>query len=80
MKGAMIMFGMLSGRNYKDQKVERNEKTEIRDLLTGDLIIIHNPDSYELETVLVNSAYYKNCGKEFRFLLNQARESGLKIA
>lgn len=74
------MFGMLSGRNFKDQKEERKQKSEIRDLLTGDLIEIHNPDSYELETVLVNSAYYKYLGKEFRFLLCQARESGLKIA
>ncbi len=74
------MFGMLSGRNFKDQKVERNQKSEIRDLLTGEVVEIHNPDSYELETVLVNSAFYKYLGKEFRFLLCQAREQGLKIA
>ncbi len=74
------MFGMLSGKNFKDEKEERNQKSEIRDLLTGDLVEIYNPDSYELETVLVNSAFYKYLGKEFRFLLSQARESGLKIA
>ncbi|MCI0443666.1 hypothetical protein L0152_10660 [bacterium] len=74
------MFGMLSGKSFKDEKVEREQKSEIRDLLSGDLVEIHNPDSYELETVLVNSAYYKYLGKEFRFLLCQARESGLKIA
>ena len=74
------MFGMLSGKNFKDERVERNQKSEIRDLLTGDVVQIHNPDSYELETVLVNSAFYKYLGKEFRFLLCQARELGLKIA
>ncbi|HEY7161462.1 MAG TPA: hypothetical protein VH815_09385 [Acidobacteriota bacterium] len=74
------MFGMLSGRKFKEQKEERTQKSEIRDLLSGDLVEILNPDSYELETVLVNSAYYKYLGKEFRFLLSQARESGLKIA
>ena len=74
------MFGMLSGKNFKDERGERNQKSEIRDLLTGDVVQIHNPDSYELETVLVNSAFYKYLGKEFRFLLCQARELGLKIA
>ena len=68
------MFGMLSGKNFKDEKEERNQKSEIRDLLTGDLVEIYNPDSYELETVLVNSAFYKYLGKEFRFLLSQARD------
>ena len=53
---------------------------EIRDLITGSTVEISNPDAYELETVLVNTAYYKYRDKEFRFLLCQARESGLKIA
>lgn len=74
------MFGMLSGRSLKDEREEKDQKSEIRDLLSGDMVHILNPDSYELETVLVNSAYYKYRGKEFRFLLCQARESGLKIA
>jgi hypothetical protein len=74
------MFGMLSGKGFKAQKEERDQQSEVRDLLTGEMVQIYNPDSYELETVLVNSAYYKYLGKEFRFLLCQARESGLKIA
>ena len=35
------MFGMLSGKNFKDEKEERNQKSEIRDLLTGDLVEIY---------------------------------------
>jgi hypothetical protein len=53
---------------------------EIRDLITGSTVVISNPDAYELETVLIDSAFYKYRDKEFRFLLCHARESGLKIA
>ena len=74
------MFGMVSGKCSKNEREERSQNSEIRDLLSGDMVQICNPDSYELETVLIDSAFYKYCGKEFRFMLCHARESGLKIA
>ncbi len=74
------MFGMVSGKHSKDEREERSQNPEIRDLLSGSMVQICNPDSYELETVLIDSAYYKYRGKEFRFLLCHARVSGLKIA
>ncbi|HSE41796.1 MAG TPA: hypothetical protein VLH08_13620 [Acidobacteriota bacterium] len=67
-------------RYGKCENVKVVQTREIRDLITGSKVEISNPDAYELETVLIDSAYYKYRDKEFRFLLCQARESGLKIA
>jgi hypothetical protein len=67
---------------FGDQKLEprRNEKPKIRDLNSGEVVEVISPGSFELETVLLDSAYYKFCGKEYRFLLSRARELGLKVA
>ena len=59
--------------------MQENEP-QIRDLNTGELVDIPSPGSFQLETVLIDSAYYKYSGKEYRFLLCKARELGLKIA
>jgi hypothetical protein len=67
-------------RYGKTETVKLKENREIRDLITGATVEISNPDSYELETVLIDSAFYKFRDKEYRFLLCHARESGLKIA
>ena len=64
----------------KNENMKVKESREIRDLITGAAVEISNPESYELDTVLLNSAYYKFRDKEYRFLLCEARESGLKIA
>ncbi len=67
-------------RYGKTECIKLNQNHEIRDLITGVAVEISNPESYELDTVLLNSAYYKFRDKEYRFLLSEARESGLKIA
>lgn len=51
----------------------------LRDLTTGEWIPIFHPDSFYLRTVLINTAYYEYCGKEYRFLLSEARRAGLDI-
>lgn len=71
---------MASAKKFYEENRSVRERKELRDLNSGKMIEITNPDSYELDTVLIDSAYYKFCGQEYRFLLCQARVSGLKIA
>jgi len=56
------------------------EDWKLRDLNSGELIEVITPGSFVLETVLLDSAYYRFRGKEYRFLLCKARELGLKVA
>jgi hypothetical protein len=51
----------------------------LKDLNTGEMVTIVCPAYFELETVLVNSAYYRLHNKEHRFLLLEARLAGLRI-
>jgi hypothetical protein len=52
---------------------------KLRDLCTGNIVEVLAPSDFVLETVLIDSAYYNCNGKEYRFLLCQAREAGLNI-
>lgn len=67
---------------FGDQRTEprRFEDLKLRDLNSGEIVEILSPGSFELETVLLDSAYYKFRGREYRFLLCRARELGLKVA
>jgi hypothetical protein len=67
---------------FGDQKYEpkRLEEPTLRDLNSGEAVEIISPGSFELESVLLDSAYYKFRGREYRFLLSKARELGLKVA
>ena len=51
----------------------------LKDLNTGELVPIISPGNFVLETVLVNSAYYRVYNNEHRFDLSQARKAGLRI-
>ena len=70
----------------KNQLLYENEKRYalnapmLKDLNTGEMVTIVCPAYFELETVLVNSAYYRLHNKEHRFLIFDARLAGLKIA
>lgn len=64
----------------RNREQEKEARTSLRDLNSGEMVEVDSPGSFELETVLLDSAYYKYRGKEFRFLLSQARVLGLKIA
>ena len=59
---------------------KRFEDPTLRDLNSGEVVDVTAPGSFELETVLLDSAYYKFRGREYRFLLSKARALGLKIA
>ena len=61
-------------------QVMRLDEPRLRDLNSGEIVDVIAPASFELETVLLDSAYYKFRGREYRFLLSKAREFGLKIA
>jgi hypothetical protein len=67
---------------FGDQKLDekRYEELQLRDLNSGETVEVISPGSFELETVLLDSAYYKFRGREYRFLLSKARELGLKVA
>ncbi len=67
---------------FGDQKTQKRQYDELklRDLNSGEVVEVIAPGSFELETVLLDSAYYKFRGREYRFLLSKARELGLKIA
>lgn len=67
---------------FTDQKTQprRYEEPKLKDLNSGEFVEVLAPGSFELETVLLDSAYYKFRGREYRFLLSKARELGLKIA
>lgn len=62
--------------------VGKNDSEEdicLRDLNSGEFVQVISPTSFELQTVLIDSAYYKFEGKEYRFLMSKARERGLKV-
>ena len=61
------------------RKANGQQNGRLRDLCTGNFIEVLAPSDFLLETVLIDSAYYKRDGKEYRFLLSQAREAGLNI-
>ncbi len=67
---------------FGDQRQEprRYEEPKLRDMNSGEVVDIISPGSFELETVLLDSAYYKFRGREYRFQLSKARELGLKVA
>jgi hypothetical protein len=67
---------------FGDHKSDSKQFEELilRDLNSGETVEIISPGSFELETVLLDSAYYKFRGREYRFLLSKARELGLKVA
>lgn len=69
---------MYRERSKGQNSNQRNWK--LRDLSTGNSVEILAPSDFVLETVLIDSAYYNRHGKEYRFLLSQAREAGLPIA
>jgi hypothetical protein len=52
-------------------------KPTIHDMNTGEQVVITNPRSFTLQTILCTSAYYVHQGKEYRFLLSKARQAGL---
>lgn len=61
-----------------DNKSTPNDSA-LKDLTSGEMIEVISPSSFELKTVLIDSAYYNFRGREYRFLLSQVREKGLKI-
>ena len=65
---------------YENEKRYAINAPLLKDLNTGEMVTIVCPAYFELETVLVNSAYYRLHNKEHRFLLFDARMAGLKIA
>jgi hypothetical protein len=56
------------------------DEPKLRDLNSGEFVDVIAPGCFELQAVLLDSAYYKFRGREYRFLLSKARELGLKIA
>ena len=65
--------------NFGDENGQLEFSSEsIKDLNSGELIEIHSPEMFDLETVLLDSAYYTFQGREYRFLLCHARKLGLK--
>jgi hypothetical protein len=66
---------------FVDEKMLQRQFDEpkLRDLNSGEDVDVIAPGCFELETVLLDSAYYKFRGREYRFLLSKARALGLKI-
>ena len=60
--------------------IDKEKSFTLYDLNSSEMVEVVNPSDYELETILIDSAFYKYRGKEYRFLLCRARERGLKIA
>jgi len=72
-------------REEKKMKRETELSDEIssgtlHDLNSSEIVEIVSPSEFQLETILIDSAYFHFRGKEYRFLLCKARELGLKIA
>ena len=67
---------------FFDGKIQKRyfDEPKLRDLNSGEIVDVIAPGCFELETVLLDSAYYKFRGRQYRFLLSKAREVGLKIA
>ena len=60
--------------------IEKERSFTLYDLNSSETVEVVSPSDFELETILIDSAFYKYRGKEYRFLLCRARERGLKIA
>jgi len=60
--------------------VEKDRSFTLYDMNSSEMVEVLSPSDFELETILIDSAFYKYRGKEYRFLLCRARELGLKIA
>jgi hypothetical protein len=82
LRAIRLYIGKEVKKMFGDQKLEprRYEEPTIRDLNSGEVVEVISPGSFELETVLLDSAYYKFRGRDYRFLLSKARELGLKVA
>lgn len=68
--------------NWKPQPEEISHVRScatLTDLNTGEEVEIISPSYFELETVLVNSGYYRFHQKLHRFRLSEARVAGLRI-
>ena len=67
---------------FFDGKIQQRyfDEPKLRDLNSGEIVDVIAPGCFELETVLLDSAYYTFRGRQYRFLLSKAREVGLKIA
>lgn len=61
------------------EEEERSSPVILHDINTGEEVAIQDPQSFDLQTILIHSAYYRKGQKEYRFLLCQAREAGLSI-
>jgi len=51
----------------------------LTDMITGETVQVVSPSSFILETVLINTAYYRVADREYRFRLPDARIAGLPI-
>jgi hypothetical protein len=51
----------------------------LKDLNTGEIVPVISPGNFVLETVLLDSAYYRVYNNEHRFNLSAARKAGLRI-
>jgi hypothetical protein len=60
-------------------QLKPSDVPRLKDLNTGELVPIISPGNFVLETVLVNSGYYRAHNNEHRFSLSEARKVGLKI-
>jgi hypothetical protein len=63
--------------NYEQARA--NDVPALKDLNTGEMVPVISPSNFVLETVLVNSAYYRVYNIEHRFNLSEARKVGLKV-
>lgn len=63
---------------YEDKEI-RTVPLVLRDINTGEVVSVFDPQSFSLQTILINSAYYLHHEKEYRFLLCEARKAGLEI-
>jgi hypothetical protein len=59
---------------------EKSRSFSLYDFNSSETVEVICPTEFELETVLIDTAFYKYRGREYRFLLCRARELGLKIA
>jgi hypothetical protein len=55
------------------------EVPTLKDLNTGEMVPVISPGNFVLETVLLNSAYYRVYNSEYRFSLSEARKVGLRV-
>ncbi len=65
-----------------DRSYEQTRKSDVpalKDLNTGEMVPIISPSNFVLETVLLDSAYYRVYNSEHRFSLWDARKVGLRV-